>query len=692
MNRDFGNVRVLAPRDVLPASAWEIDNNRNIYRNELRLSIERIHIDPTSFKQILLETAGNDAAIRQKIMDIVIKRGKLHNPVTGTGGLLCGRIEEIGPDYANTKGFRKGDRVLLNVSLSGVPLFISNIRSIDKAFGQIDAEGYAIVFDGVPLVAMPEELPLDLMLFVFNESGSLFKVASLDYRGKSVLIVGNNILTNILFGYAVRRAAGSDVHISCVFDKRTDVVVRGKSVDQLLSETFDEINYLDVLRPIECVNSFDAYSKFDVSINCSNIPGAETINVLATKSGGHVFFTNILFTYNTVVYLTEFASKQLEINSAVGYLEEYDAYDIELVRELAPYLAEAIPTEEKTGKEKSSRERSPFTAQGHEKAVIDDMIYESPSMARVVSEIIDVSNYDCNVLIMGPTGVGKEKVAAMIQKNSSRNMQSFIKINCASISPSLIESEFFGYEKGAFTGASAGGKKGYFELADAGTIFLDEIGELPLEMQGKLLRVVQDGEFYRVGGTRPVKTDVRIISATNRDLEEEIEKGGFRRDLYYRLNVFPIKVPPLRERREDIPSLVSFFLDRYCKKFLTFREMDEDALEYLMRQDWPGNVRELENTIQRLIIGAKGGTITLQDVTRQLEPELYGEGGDSFPEQLGRDGDSEQGNIDLSAMVDSYEKQLIKQALEKYGSTRKAAKAIGISQTQLVRKKNKYGL
>lgn len=692
MTKDFGNARVISPRDVLPASAWEVDNNRNIYRNELRLSLERIHIDPTSFKQILLETAGNDAAVKQKIMDIVIRRGKLHNPVTGTGGLLCGRIEEIGPDFPNTKGFRKGDRVLLNASLSGVPLFISNIRSIDKAFGQLEAEGYAIVFDGVPLVPMPEELPTDLMLFVFNESGSLFKVAGLDYRGKNVLIVGNNILTNILFGYAVRRAAGSEVHISCVFDKRSDIVVRGKTVDRLLSETFNEINYLDVLRPLECVNSFNAHSKFDVSINCSNIPGAETINVLATKSGGHVFFTNILFTYNTVLYLTEFASKQLEINSAVGYLEEYDAYDIELVRELAPYLAKAVPTDEKTGKEKSRLERSPFAIQGHEKAVIDDMVYESPSMARVVSQIIDVSRYDCNVLIMGPTGVGKEKVAAMIQKNSSRNMQSFIKINCASISPSLIESEFFGYEKGAFTGASAGGKKGYFELADAGTIFLDEIGELPLEMQGKLLRVVQDGEFYRVGGTRPVKTDVRIISATNRNLEEEIENGSFRRDLYYRLNVFPIKVPPLKDRREDIPSLVSFFLDKYCKKFLTFREMDEDALEYLMRQDWPGNVRELENAIQRLIIGAKGESITLNDVTRQLEPELFEGAGDAFGDDEAAAVTAEEELTDLTAMVDSYEKQLIKQALERYGSTRKAAKAIGISQTQLVRKKNKYGL
>ena len=177
---------------------------------------------------------------------------------------------------------------------------------------------------------------------------------------------------------------------------------------------------------------------------------------------------------------------------------------------------------------------------------------ESRAMASVLDEILTVSKYDCNVLITGDTGVGKEKVANIIHKNSNRKMQPFIKVNCASISPTLIESEFFGYEKGAFTGASAAGKKGYFELADNGDIFLDEIGELQADMQAKLLRVIQDGEFFRVGGTTPIKTNVRILSATNRDLEDMIEEQRFRRDLYYRLNVVRLKVPNLRERSGDI--------------------------------------------------------------------------------------------------------------------------------------------
>ena len=235
-----------------------------------------------------------------------------------------------------------------------------------------------------------------------------------------------------------------------------------------------------------------------------------------------------------------------------------------------------------------------------EKTQAEDFVFRSKAMQSVLENIIKIARYDCNVIVFGDTGVGKEKAANIIQKNSDRKMQAFVKINCGAISPNLIESEFFGYEKGAFTGASAGGKKGYFELANNGVIFLDEIGELPLEMQAKLLRAIQDGEFYRVGGTSPVKTNVRIISATNRDLERYVEEGRFRRDLYYRLNVVPIKIPALSERTEDIPALIYHFLSKYGEKFGLKRGIAESAVEYLQQQQWPGNIRELENTVQRL--------------------------------------------------------------------------------------------
>ncbi|MBQ6899967.1 MAG: sigma-54-dependent Fis family transcriptional regulator [Firmicutes bacterium] len=311
-------------------------------------------------------------------------------------------------------------------------------------------------------------------------------------------------------------------------------------------------------------------------------------------------------------------------------------------------------------------------------------------MRHVLDEILRVSKYDCNVIIFGDTGVGKEKVANLIQKNSDRKMQPFVKINCGAISPNLIESEFFGYEKGAFTGANSTGKKGYFELANNGVMFLDEIGELPLEMQAKLLRVIQDGEFYRVGGTAPVKTNVRILSATNRDLETFVEEGKFRRDLYYRLNVVPIRIPRLSDRREDIPALAGHFLNKYGEKFGVHRTINDSAMDYLKQLPWPGNIRELENSVQRLIISSKGEDITLMDVMRETHGDIFGAGSVTVV----NDDSAEYGGqeLDLQAAVDDYEKGLIKYACEKYGSTRKAAKAIGISQTQLVRKKKKYDL
>ena len=251
----------------------------------------------------------------------------------------------------------------------------------------------------------------------------------------------------------------------------------------------------------------------------------------------------------------------------------------------------------------------------------------------------------------------------------------------------MIESEFFGYEKGAFTGADTKGKIGYFEAADNGIIFLDEVGELPMDMQAKLLRVIQDGEFLKVGGTTPVKTDVRIISATNKDLEDLVEKRIFRRDLYYRLNVFPIRVPALDERPEDIAHLTDSFIRKYNEKFGMNKFMDDEAKENLASHKWPGNIRELENVVQRLLIASSGDAITVIDVVKELDGNLMGGVETSIPSEA-----NEESGVDLTSMVEAFEKNIIREACEKYGSTRKAAKAIGISQTQFVRKKNKYGL
>ena len=688
MKNQYGMARVIEPRQVLPTSAWRLDNNREIYPNEIRIALEKIHIEGTSFRQICMESGDNDELIRSKIIDIVIRRGKLHNPVTDTGGLLYGTVEEIGSNYSNEKKLKTGDKVLYNASLASIPIYISRVKEIDRAYNQIEAEGYAIVHDKVPVVRKVPGVPVDLLLYTLNESGTLYRISSNAAGKKKILVAGNNLMLNLLFGHTIRKAAGPEASIISVLDKSINTVVRGEKIDQLVKRTFDEIHYLNILRPMECMDTLKADGLFDMSVNCADIPGAETLNVLATRKGGTVFFANLINNYNIALYITESVARHMNIKCAEGYLEEYDEFDMELVKELAPYFKGATVEEHREKKHLNAV----LNDAEQKRALAEDFISESRAMGLVLQEIMSVAKYDCNVLISGDTGVGKEKVANIIQKNSRRKMHPFVKVNCASISPNLMESEFFGYEPGSFTGASTGGKKGYFEVADNGMVFLDEIGELPPDIQAKLLRVIQDGEFLRVGGTRPIKTNVRIISATNRDLEDLIEKHLFRRDLYYRLNVFPIKVPSLSERKEDIQPLISHFIKQYGEKFGISCGIDEDAAEYLEKCRWPGNIRELENVIQRLLINARGSNIKLMDVMKEVHGDLFESPKIEIPGDLGSDKEKEEGGLRLDMLVGDFEKQIIRYACEKYGSTRKAARAIGISQTQLVRKKNKYGI
>lgn len=697
MEMTYGLKRVAEPQYVLPTSAWKLDNSRNIYPNELRISVRRIHLEGTSFKQICTESNYNEEKIKQKIIDIIIRRGKLHNPVTDTGGLAFGTVEEIGEEFYNPQNLKVGDTIICNASLASVPIQIENILAIDHVFNQIDASGYAILHDHVPIIKIEEDMPVNLLLYTLDESGTLYRLSQLAEGQSKFLIVGNNMITNLIFGYVIRRQVGAKGEIVCLLDKKTGMQVMGDGIDQLIAHVFNEVHFLNILKPIHAVERLKLNQQFDLSVNCAEIPGAETINILATKAGGTVLFANLINNLKISLYITESISKPLNVENAEGYLEDYETFDIALVRELADYFENAAVMKVESAEKDESAEASasPYDRSLIEQSKLEDFVCVSRPMRNVLREIANVSKYDCNVIIFGDTGVGKEKVANLIQKNSDRKMQPFVKINCGAISPNLIESEFFGYEKGAFTGANTGGKKGYFEIANNGVMFLDEIGELPLEMQAKLLRVIQDGEFYKVGGTSPIKTNVRIISATNRDLERFVEEGKFRRDLYYRLNVVPIRIPSLSERVDDIPALVKHFLAKYGKKFGIARGITDSAMEYLQQLAWPGNIRELENSVQRLIISAKGEDISLMDVMHETHSELFEGGGFGAEEEeraLPRGSYPMDTEISLQEAVDEYEKGLIKYACEKYGSTRKAAKAIGISQTQLVRKKKKYNL
>ena len=251
-----------------------------------------------------------------------------------------------------------------------------------------------------------------------------------------------------------------------------------------------------------------------------------------------------------------------------------------------------------------------------------DIVGESDSLRYVMSQIEQVASTDATVLFSGETGTGKELLARALHRISARRDRPFVVVNCAAMPAPLIESELFGRERGAFTGAHAT-QAGRFELANRGTLFLDEIGELPLELQPKLLRVLQNGQLERLGSPRTIDVDVRIVAATNRDLHEEVRQGRFRRDLFYRLNVFPLTVPSLRDRREDIPMLVRHLIERHAR---TLRKSIDSVPPAVMQAfeayDWPGNIRELENVVQRAIILSRGGTLDLKDawLPRASEP------------------------------------------------------------------------
>lgn len=312
----------------------------------------------------------------------------------------------------------------------------------------------------------------------------------------------------------------------------------------------------------------------------------------------------------------------------------------------------------------------------------DEIIAHNISMIRLKEKAVQVGKIDATVIIIGESGTGKEVIADLIYKNSAREGHPFIKVNCAAIPESLIESEFFGYEKGAFTGANQNGKAGLFEMADGGVLFLDEIGELPLAMQSKLLRVLQDKTIRRVGSEKEISVDVRIIAATNRNLKEEIEKGNFRSDLYYRLFVVPIEIPPLRKRKEDIVPIAHHYLQHFNELYEMKKSILEDALTELEEYCWPGNVRELRNVIERLVISGAGDAITKFQVQMCL-----GNNEDMFINDVFDDEESS-----LEKMMNDYEKHVLIKAIEKCGNASEAAKWLGVDKSTVSRKMKKHGI
>lgn len=308
-----------------------------------------------------------------------------------------------------------------------------------------------------------------------------------------------------------------------------------------------------------------------------------------------------------------------------------------------------------------------------------NMIGKDSSLKPVWSIIQQIAPTDATVLITGESGVGKEVIADEIYKNSLRNTKPFIKINCAAIPAQLLESELFGYEKGAFSGANTKGKPGLFELANNGTLMLDEIGDMPIDLQVKLLRAIQSREITRIGGSQPIKLDIRILALTNCNLKEKIKDGTFRQDLYYRLNVIPINIPPLRERLSDIEAFCEHFIHIFSQKYNRPFSLTDRQMGFMKQYQWPGNIRELENIIEYLVLCSSGiGTIDDKIITGLLDISLEQE--------------TIEAASDFGSAVAQFEKQLIEKALRSSGNLREAGRLLNLNASTISRKIKQYNI
>lgn len=379
-----------------------------------------------------------------------------------------------------------------------------------------------------------------------------------------------------------------------------------------------------------------------------------------------------------VIMITGFGSVELAVAAMKAGAADFilKPFDIEAVK---------LSVHRALGVEKL-KEEVRFWRSESAKPAVYGIIGKSKVMLATMELVEQVAPANATVLVTGESGTGKELIAQAIHQLSSRSNQPLIKVNCAAIPENLLESELFGHEKGAFTGA-VNRKAGRFERAEGGSIFLDEIGELPLAMQAKLLRVLQEKEIERVGGMETIKVDVRVITATNRDLEQEVREGRFREDLYYRLKVVPILVPPLRERLDDVPELAVYFVQQYARELGKGNlSISPEAMEFLICYNWPGNVRELQNVMERAVILCRGQSI----VPDLLPLEVLASGEPTINRNRGN---SAVVLPDEGVELEEVEKELIRQALEKSGGNQtKAARLLGISRYTLIYRLEKYGI
>lgn len=689
MGKDFGAGRVLEPKGVVPATAWKLDNSMEISETEALIRLEKINVEWDSFQQICSSCGFNENRIRAKIMDIIEKRGKLHNPFTGTGGCLLGTVEKIGKEH-HDPDLKEGDRVYCLASLCGVPVKIDEIKRIDFNYGQLDVDGYGVIFQASPIFHAETGVRDSYTISAVNEAGCLFTARNMaeERNASKVVVIGRNACTSVLYASAVKKAAPS-ARVIAIMDENLKGDLTTEVIAKAVAPAIDDVIMTDLSDPTESYSRLKAdesCSGADFVIVAEDIYGAETLAVFLAKSSGCIYFTTVDNHYIIAQTVAESMGKSVFMYLFDQYIADYPLFTMDVVRSTSEVLDRLDDMYKVKGVPSAVTESRARSLDLSKAGRAGDFIYQSPVTARMVEEVLNIAKYDCNVIIQGETGTGKEKILSLIHENSERHGVPCIKINCATIHENLAESEFFGYEPGSFTGASATGKKGYFEMADNGILFLDEIGSLPFSMQSKLLRVLQENTFYRVGGTKQITVNVRVVAANNVPLRELVAAGTFREDLFYRLNICCIDVPPLRNRREDIICLAESFVKGWSKKYNVTRKLSAGALDVLYRYDWPGNVRELENVVHRLVISATGSTISASSTARILSESA---GDDAFTVAVDLE---ERNRVDFHEIMERQEKQLIEYAIRKGGTTRKAADILGLPQTTFARKKLKYGL
>jgi two-component system, NtrC family, response regulator AtoC len=458
----------------------------------------------------------------------------------------------------------------------------------------------------------------------------------------------------------------------------------------------DELNMRRVLEAILRREGYDV-------VTAAN--GVEALGGMESKGGVHTVITDLKmpgldgmgllkklsadYPDVPVVMITAHGSVESAVEAvklgAFDYLEK--PFEQEQIRQVVAKAINTYALARRDARPEEPSERGRFRLVG-----------QSPAIRQIYGVVEKVANTPSTVLISGESGTGKELIARALHENSARHAAPFIKINCAAIPKTLMESELFGYDKGAFTGA-VGAKPGRFELAHGGTLFLDEIGEIPVEMQVKLLRVLQESEFERVGGIKTIKVDVRLVTATNRDLLAEVGAGTFREDLFYRLNVVPIHIPPLRERHEDIPLLAEHFIAKFndrLKKEIT--AITPEAIERLVAYQWPGNIRELENLMERTMLFCEGPEIRLSDLPPEVAgPPASGTATATYPpapaaEETARPA-PESLKEAVRAETERVERELIQRALDATaGNVTQAARKLKISRKSLQTKMKELGL